>query len=256
MAPGKNSGGAPYRQLCPAYPSADRGCDFFDAAAALVKGRKAAQERFSEEVSGLRLNSPETRFSNSTASSHKTSRTRDTQQAWIDSRNLINIATEWKDRQIFFATAQAQFQVRPLEGVIPKPRVFTSGARNLPPAGPMGGRSFAPPEKRLRSGRRRRVRLPWYDSSLPFIPLPLGGIHVKICLFFRALRGVSISSITWPAKCRTRTDSDLAIDRCQRENGWANQGHIDNHSLYAERDRPISRVSLYVHDETGEHPKP
>jgi hypothetical protein len=35
VAPGQNSGGTPFRQPCPAYPSA--------------KGRKAPQERFSEE---------------------------------------------------------------------------------------------------------------------------------------------------------------------------------------------------------------
>ena len=43
-------GGAPYRQLCPAYPFADH-CRVLTsgARAALVIGRKAAQERFSEE---------------------------------------------------------------------------------------------------------------------------------------------------------------------------------------------------------------
>ena len=49
MAPGQNYGSAPYRQLCPAYPSADRVAPDSGAPAALVIGRKAAQERFSEE---------------------------------------------------------------------------------------------------------------------------------------------------------------------------------------------------------------
>jgi len=42
-----------------------------------------------------------------------------------------------------------------LDGVIPKPRVFSSGARDLArevKARSYNARSFAPPEKRLRSG--------------------------------------------------------------------------------------------------------
>src|ERR1700730_15669551 len=49
-----NPGGTPFRQPCPAYPS--------------TKGRKAPQERFSEEKFPNSLH-PETHFSNSTASS-------------------------------------------------------------------------------------------------------------------------------------------------------------------------------------------
>src|SRR5712692_6727824 len=49
VAPGQNNGSAPYRQLCPAYPSADRISTDSVAMTALVIGRKAAQERFSEE---------------------------------------------------------------------------------------------------------------------------------------------------------------------------------------------------------------
>src|SRR5260370_31834329 len=65
VAPGQDSGGAPYRQPCPAYPSADCLRLNSGASAALVIGRKAAQERFSEENFRLLnyLNSPETYFS-------------------------------------------------------------------------------------------------------------------------------------------------------------------------------------------------
>ena len=43
----------------------------------------------------------------------------------------------------------AQFEIFDKCGVIPKPRVSTSGARNLSGNGRYAGRSFAPPEKRL-----------------------------------------------------------------------------------------------------------
>ena len=83
-----NSGGTPFRQPCPAYPS--------------TKGRKAPQERFSEEKSPNSLH-PETHFSNSTASCLPTrQQTHSTQQAWMYSRNQTTIASALKHRQLVF----------------------------------------------------------------------------------------------------------------------------------------------------------
>jgi hypothetical protein len=77
------------------------------APAALVIGQKAAQERFSEEsfryFTYLLTTSPETHFSKALPKvpAHSTG-THGTQQAWINSRNLTNIATGWKHRQPIF----------------------------------------------------------------------------------------------------------------------------------------------------------
>src|SRR5580693_9769585 len=77
------------------------------APAALVIGQKAAQERFSEEsfryFTYLLTTSPETHFSKALPKvpAHSTG-THGTQQAWINSRTLTNIATGWKHRQPIF----------------------------------------------------------------------------------------------------------------------------------------------------------
>jgi hypothetical protein len=74
------------------------------AIAALVIGRKAAQERFSEE--NFRLDSfytPETHFSTALPQASARLRgTHGTQQAWMNSRNSTTIATGAKHRQPIF----------------------------------------------------------------------------------------------------------------------------------------------------------
>jgi hypothetical protein len=72
--------------------------------AALMIGRKAAQERFSEEsLRHVLCTSPETHFSKALRKSpHNSAETHGTQQAWINSRNQITIATQWKHRQPIF----------------------------------------------------------------------------------------------------------------------------------------------------------
>jgi hypothetical protein len=75
-----------------------------------VIGREAAQERFSEEsfrIFTLLLlttpTSPETHFSKASPQVPAQLRgTHGTQQAWINSRNLTTIATDWKHRQPIF----------------------------------------------------------------------------------------------------------------------------------------------------------
>jgi hypothetical protein len=68
-----------------------------------VKGRKAAQERFSEESFRIvTAHSPETHFSNSTVKSADSRGTDSLQQAWINSRNSTTIATHAKHRQPMF----------------------------------------------------------------------------------------------------------------------------------------------------------
>jgi hypothetical protein len=81
------------------------------APAALVIGRKAAQERFSEECFRFLIQNfyfttcttPETDFSKALRKSpHNYPETHATQQAWINSRNPTTIATQWKHRQPIF----------------------------------------------------------------------------------------------------------------------------------------------------------
>jgi len=107
VAPGKNSGvlriASSVLHILPQTTVApDSG-----APAALVIGQKAAQERFSEEsfryFTYLLTTSPETHFSKALPKvpAHSTG-THGTQQAWINSRNLTNIATGWKHRQPIF----------------------------------------------------------------------------------------------------------------------------------------------------------
>jgi hypothetical protein len=93
-----NSGGTPFRQPCPAYPS--------------TKGRKAPQERFSEESFRTSYFKSATSSGNvflfvysSTASLLCTpphSKTHSTQQAWMYSRNQTTIAICCKHRQPVF----------------------------------------------------------------------------------------------------------------------------------------------------------
>jgi hypothetical protein len=54
-------------------------------------------------------------------------------------------------RKIQHSSVMAQFEIQHNCGVIPKPRAFTGGARNLLENG-LAERSFTSPEKRLRSG--------------------------------------------------------------------------------------------------------
>ena len=71
--------------------------------AALMIGQKAAQERFSEE-SFQRLLFHRKRISQKLCRKfpHTSAGTHSTQQAWVNSRNLLNIATGWKHRQPIF----------------------------------------------------------------------------------------------------------------------------------------------------------
>ena len=83
-----NPGGTPFRQPCPAYPS--------------TKGRKAPQERFSEEKfpnSLLRKRISQTLLQ---ARRPHGSKTHSTQQAWMYSRNQTTIASARKHRQLVF----------------------------------------------------------------------------------------------------------------------------------------------------------
>ena len=61
----------------------------------------------------------------------------------------------------------AEFEVQFSRGVILKDRAFTGGPRDLPKQGYCAGRSLAPPETRLRSGRPTRVLK---NSSCPTMP--------------------------------------------------------------------------------------
>jgi hypothetical protein len=77
--------------------------------AALMIGRKAAQERFSEEnfrfpdFYPTSSTSPEMHFSKLSVSLlNNSAETHVTQQAWMNSRNQTTIATQWKHRQPIF----------------------------------------------------------------------------------------------------------------------------------------------------------
>ena len=68
-------------------------------------GRKAAQERFSEESFRLSMSLlHRKRISQKLYHKfpHNSAETHGTHQAWIDSRNLTTITTEWKHRQPIF----------------------------------------------------------------------------------------------------------------------------------------------------------
>jgi hypothetical protein len=66
-----------------------------------LKGQKAAQERFSEE--SFRPSHHQKRVSQTQPFGHAQTRAiNGTQQAWINSRNLLNITTEVKHRQLLF----------------------------------------------------------------------------------------------------------------------------------------------------------
>ena len=106
VAPGKNSGvlriASSVLHILPQTTFApDSG-----APAALVIGQKAAQEHFSEESFRRLTSEPlhRKRISQKLCrkSPHTSAGTHGTQQAWINSRNLSNIATEWKHRQPIF----------------------------------------------------------------------------------------------------------------------------------------------------------
>jgi hypothetical protein len=104
VAPGKNSGvlriASSVLHILPQTTFApDSG-----APAALVIGQKAAQERFSEESFRHLTSLHRKRISQKLCrkSPHTSAGTHGTQQAWINSRNLSNIATEWKHRQPIF----------------------------------------------------------------------------------------------------------------------------------------------------------
>jgi hypothetical protein len=104
VAPGKNSGvlriGSSVLHILPQTTAApDSG-----APAALVIGQKAAQERFSEESFRNLTSLHRKRISQKLYRRllHTFTETHGTQQAWINSRNLSNIATEWKHRQPIF----------------------------------------------------------------------------------------------------------------------------------------------------------
>jgi hypothetical protein len=84
-----NCGGTPFRQPCPAYPS--------------TIGRKAPQERFSEESFRTRTSSGNEFLKSSAASLRQHgSKTHSTQQAWMYSRNQTTIASARKHRQPVF----------------------------------------------------------------------------------------------------------------------------------------------------------
>ena len=121
------------------------------ASQALVKGRKAAQERFSEEASGSVP--PETCFSNSTVDSADLRGTYGTQQAWVNSRNQSNIATRPKHRQLIFShltsTAGKAHQVQPQVARFPGP--ITIGFYKT------GVRNFARSESQTAEGDCRRM---------------------------------------------------------------------------------------------------
>jgi hypothetical protein len=106
VAPGKNSGvlriASSVLHILPQTTVApDSGTP-----AALVIGQKAAQERFSEESFRHLTSEPSHRKHVSQKLyrkfPHTSTGTHSTQQAWINSRNLSNIATEWKHRQPIF----------------------------------------------------------------------------------------------------------------------------------------------------------
>jgi hypothetical protein len=106
------------------------------APAALVIGQKAAQERFSEESFRHRTSPYRKRISQKPYRKfpHTSAGTHGTQQAWINSRNLTNIATEWKHRQPIFL----------------HPTIGTGAIRQSWPLSTLD----CPPSERLLSGKK------------------------------------------------------------------------------------------------------
>jgi hypothetical protein len=106
VAPGKNSGGAPYRQLCPAYPSQTTIAPDFRRSSSPRDRAKGSAGTFQRgKVSGSQqpTTSPERHFSKALPQvPAQLCGTHGTHQAWIDSRNLTTITTEWKHRQPIF----------------------------------------------------------------------------------------------------------------------------------------------------------
>ena len=83
-----NSGGAPFRQPCPAYPSTTE--------------RKAPQARFSEESLRTRTSIRKQIFSKAQLQvlcAHQHAESRSAQQAWMNSRNQTTITSAREHRQ-------------------------------------------------------------------------------------------------------------------------------------------------------------
>jgi len=100
VAPGQNSGGDPYRQLCPAYPSADqRRARHRRSRSPRAKGSAGAFQRGKSPNSKTQ---PETYFSTAHPQLPHNHGSNGIQQAKINSRNQTTIATEWKHRQPMF----------------------------------------------------------------------------------------------------------------------------------------------------------
>jgi len=100
VAPGQNSGGTPYRQLCPAYPSADRRCfELNRTGCPRAKGSAGTFQRgkFPNQNSiRKRVSKAQSEFCAVLRKTHGL------QQAWINSRNQTTIATRAKHRQPMF----------------------------------------------------------------------------------------------------------------------------------------------------------
>jgi hypothetical protein len=96
VAPGQNYGSAPYRQLCPAYPSADRFPTNFSQDGSprdRAKGSAGTFQRgkFPESCYNLNSTSPETHFSTALPRvGAELCGTSGTQQAWMKLAELNN----------------------------------------------------------------------------------------------------------------------------------------------------------------------
>jgi len=97
-------GGAPYRQLCPAYPSADRCRASIRHSSSPRDRAKGSAGTFQRGKLPALTPLHRKRISQKLYRKfpHTFTGTHGTQQAWINSRNLTNIATEWKHRQPMF----------------------------------------------------------------------------------------------------------------------------------------------------------
>ena len=102
VAPGKNSGVLRIASSVPHILPQTTIAPDSGALAALVIGRKAARERFSEE--SFRYLTNRKRISQKLCRKfpHTSAGTHSTQQAWVNSRNLLNIASQSKHRQPIF----------------------------------------------------------------------------------------------------------------------------------------------------------
>jgi hypothetical protein len=111
VAPGQNSGGTPYRQLCPAYPFADFRCFLLvRTGGPRAKGSAGTFQRGSFRTQLQSGNVFQKLNHDFCAVLH---RTHGLHQAWIYSRNQTTIATETKHRQPMFLhpTANAEQQI-------------------------------------------------------------------------------------------------------------------------------------------------